>query len=320
MAATKAETHDTKFKGRQQQSGGSTKWLPKNPFNTGSRDPLHPPSKDENYTLFSGIPIIDLYKATLQSDEGKANASERARKQASPAIIAAGSHKGKVNWKRLFENENQCIIDHSTFGLALANLRNTRPEAPFLHTNLHLESWLSRLDELNTVEAADAYWGISRGIEVIPSNPDRIPTTTPNYFDKKHEDLVREEIKRVVQDGYICSYDELKAIWPDLPDGLSDSLGLGFIVKTRPDGTLKVRLIIDCSRPDGCSVNSEIKDYSTALPTVVEFARYLQEGDWMVSADIADAFHNLGLQPHNWSNVGMNVSLDTNEGIDLAYT
>ena len=71
-----------------------------------------------------------------------------------------------------------------------------------------------------------------------------------------------------MQDGYISTYEELRAIWPDLPEKVTDSLGLGFVVKAAPGGGLKVRLILDCSRPSEGSVNSNIKDYSTTLPTV----------------------------------------------------
>ena len=39
----------------------------------------------------------------------------------------------------------------------------------------------------------------------------------------------------------------------------------------------------------------------------------------MASADIADAYMNLGLQPDNWKNITLNIALDSNKSIDLAY-
>jgi hypothetical protein len=304
----------------EQLSGAPSIWPSKNPFNAKSKSPLHPPSKDAFYTLMSGVPIIDLYKATIGSHAEKSKIAELACSQECPATIKCGSTKGVTVWKKLFETENVSISSLSTFGTALAALRLNKPNAPFLHTNLHVEAWLTKLINLNSVEAADAYWAVSRGLEIIPPNLDREPTVTPNYYDKQHEFLVKKEIKRVMQDGYISTYEELRAIWPDLPEKVTDSLGLGFVVKAAPGGGLKVRLILDCSRPSEGSVNSNIKDYSTTLPTVVEFARFLRPGDWMASADIADAYMNLGLQPDNWSNVAINISLDSDVNIDIAYS
>ena len=298
-----------------------SKWKPKNPFNTDSKDPLRPPSKDDQYTLFTGTPICKLHQATHNSQAYKHNLRDKATQQTRPATIQCGSTNGINDWNDIFHLENTAICELSNFGIALAVLRLQKPRAPYLHTNMHVGEWLARLSKLNTVEAADAFWGISRGFEIISPDLEREPTKTKNYYDPEHESLVRSEIRRILQDGYISTYEDLRIIWPDLPEKVTDSLGLGFIVKKNPAGGLKVRLVLDCSRPtDGLSVNSNIKDYSTTLPTVVEFARFLQPGDWMASADIADAYMNLGLQPDNWSNVAINVSLDSDSSVDLAYT
>jgi hypothetical protein len=293
----------------------------KNPINHGSRDPLKPPSNFPDYGLFTGIPISVLRETAEKADNNSSWSSTKseALAQSQPPVLRCGSTKGRVNWANLFKKENDSVTGNSTFGKALAKLRVLRLGAPFIHTNLHLEQWLARLQRIDTVEAADAYWGVSRGLEVVPHTEVRDTTNTPNYYDEAHADLVRTELKRVMQDGYICTYDELRTIWPSLPEEVGDSLGLGFVVKTKADGTIKVRLIIDASRPSGSSVNSCIKEFSTALPTVFEFARHLHEGDWMASADIADAYMNLGLQPDNWKNITLNIALDSNKNIDLAY-
>ena len=304
--------------GEKSETGNT--WIPKNPFNTDSRDPLHPPSKDKFYTLFSGTPILTLETAAAESETVRIKLMHEAVDQHFPQAIKCGSTKGVNNWRHIFDAENAEISNLSSFGAALAVLRLNNPKAPFLHTNLHVGNWLTRLAKINTVESADAYWSISRGLEIIPPNINRENTDTANYYDSEHEKLVRNEIKRVMQDGYISTYEELRVIWPDLPEKVADSIGLGFVVKSNADGSLKVRLILDCSRPSGESVNSHIKDYSTALPTVVEFARGLHAGDWMASADIADAYMNLPLKPHNWSNVTINISLDSDRNVDIAYT
>ena len=296
-------------------------WPPKNPINHGSRDPLHPPSNSVNYTLFTGIPISTLLKATEANRATATATSSAALAQTQPRTIACGSTRGVVHWKELFESENNAIKTLSCFGRALSQLRVLRPSAPYLHTNLHLQEWLQRLEHIGTAEAADGYWGVSRGLEVVPSDTTRAATATPNYYDQTHKELLRSEVKRIIQDGYLCTYADLKLIWPGLPANVKDTLGLGFVVKTNADGTVKkVRLIIDGSRPSGASVNDAIQEWSTALPTVFEFVRDLRQGDWLVSADIGDAYHNLGLQPDNWSNVTFKLATESdNEEVDLCY-
>jgi len=220
----------------------NNKFSKKNPINEGSKDPLKPPSASQDYCLFTGFPIRDLEGP--DSTQSKHALIKQALKLPQIPHIPCGSHNAKINWKRLHKLEQQALRlgISNNFAIALAILKTNHPKAPPLHTNLALESWLLRLQKLGSKEAADGYWGLSRGFEVIPEHIKREPTKTPNYVKHEHQSLLQEEIKRILQDGYIASYDELQKIW-NLPDIPTDTIALGFIVKKRSDGTLKVILL-----------------------------------------------------------------------------
>ena len=236
-----------------------------------------------------------------------------------PKQIICGSNEAVNNWKNIWNSENAIISKNKPFGAAIMTLRLWEPNAPYLHTNLDLQIWLNRLYKIGTIEAADAYWGISRGLELLPKTLKREATSTPNYFKKEHTPYVKEELERVFASKHIASYEEIRKIFPSLPSVPEDRLGLGFVLKEKDDGTLKFRLIVDASRPEGESVNSKMAEYATALPTVSNFARHMEKNNYFAMADVADAFMNLGLKPYNWKNVVINFNMN-GSNVDLAYT
>ena len=235
-------------------------------------------------------------------------------------VIPCGSSNSVLDGELLWTQENEIIAQSSNFGFALAKLRIWEKDAPRIHTNLNLHEWLKSLSNLDTVETADAYWGVSRGVEILDKNLKRQNTNTPNYFKKEHSKLFAQEIERVCKEGYICDYDDLVKIWPNLPIEPQDVLGCGFVVKQREDGTLKLRLIVDCSRPSYHGVNAHVKEYGTSLPTVFSMSKHMQPNAFFAMADIADAFMNLGLKPHNWKNIVVNVDDFHGKNTNLAYT
>jgi hypothetical protein len=250
----------------------------------------------------------------------------KARALAPPQVVICGEHKGKENWKKLHKTEGTIMASGSDFGHALAILKLRTPSAPIVHTNLHLPTWLAELSNLNTIEAADCYYGLSRGMELLPESLKRPDTETPNYFKSEHAEHVDFEIKRVLKDQHLAKYSDLRKIWPSLPETPHDRLGLGFVLKIKVCDTtgkekFKRRLIIDASRPSkpvNNSVNRHIPEAATTLPTTAQFASHAHRDDWFAAADIADAFMNLGLKPHNWANVSINICLDGTNA-DLAY-
>ena len=290
----------------------------------GSKDPLKPPSETELYCLFSGTPIIYLRKRGTNAKQRAMR--NKARALAPPQVVICGEHKGKENWKKLHKTEGTIMASGSDFGHALAILKLRTPSAPIVHTNLHLPTWLAELSNLNTIEAADCYYGLSRGMELLPESLKRPDTETPNYFKSEHAEHVDFEIKRVLKDQHLAKYSDLRKIWPSLPETPHDRLGLGFVLKIKVCDTtgkekFKRRLIIDASRPSrpvNNSVNRHIPEAATTLPTTAQFASHAHRDDWFAAADIADAFMNLGLKPHNWANVSINICLDGTNA-DLAY-
>ena len=207
------------------------------------------------------------------------------------------------------------------------------PKAPYVHTNLHLPTWLNELSKLDTIEAADCYHGLARGMELMPESLKRPDTETPNYFKSEHAEHVDFEINRVLQDQHLAKYSDLMKIWPNVPETPHDRLGLGFVLKIKVCGatgkeSFKRRLIIDASRPAqpvNNSVNRHIPEVATTLPTTAQFVGHAHRNDFIFppkrlvrGIHIADAFMNLGLKPHNWANVSINVCLDGSNA-DLAY-
>ena len=285
----------------------------KNPINKGSKDPLLPPSRQKHFTIFSGVPI-----RTLSRPLGKATLSHKARllSEASspsfdPWVIAAGHATAKVEWKRLHTLEVAAIESGTPFGIALLWLHAVRSGEPYIHTNLELEEWFTQLRNIGTVESADCFWALSRGVQIIPPHPPRAPTRTPNYNKPEDEPHMIQEFERVMRSGYICTWEELRSVYPDLQDWPTDILGSSVVIKEREEvdehgnRVLKVRIIVDASRPAKRSVNDFCPESSTTLPTVIEMGASMIENTWAALGDISDAFHNVALSPKSWANVTM---------------
>ena len=285
----------------------------KNPINKGSKDPLRPPSRQEHFTIFSGVPIH-----TLSLPLGKSSLLHAARLRAeassltfSPWVIAAGHATAKVDWRRLHALELDAIGAGTPFGNALLWLHAVRANEPYIHTNLYLEEWLAHLRRIGTVESADCFWALSRGIQIIPPHPSRAPTRTPNYNKPEDESHMIQEFERVMRSGYICTWKELRTVYPDLQEWPTDILGTSVVIKERDEidiqgnRILKVRIIIDASRPTKRSVNDFCPESSTTLPTVIEMGACMIKNTWAALGDISDAFHNVALSPKSWANVSM---------------
>ena len=320
LAVSKRSTNE---KGKNKLPGEkiirTTTFARKNPVNAGSKDALKPPSQSINYTLFSGFPIKELSNKGKDETWLSTSSIKNVLSQINPKVLICGNNGSTNDWNKLFLLENKMIRSSTIFGLALAKLREWEPKAPYLHTDLNLLRWLVNLSRVGSIEAADAYWGVSRGLELLPKDLTRASTSTPNYFKKEHTPYVKSELERVFKQKHIASYEDLKTIFPSLPDQPEDRLGLGFVLKERDDGTLKFRLIVDASRPEGTSVNAHMKEYGTVLPTVLQFAEQTTKDSFFAMADVADAYMNLGLKPYNWKNVIINFDLD-GSNVDLAYT
>ena len=212
-----------------------TRHQAKNPINKGSKDPLKPPSSSLDYTLFSGVPINKLTSPKNLQDRKALQKKALDTPRHNPIIC--GKFQQNIDWKRLANLEKDEIAKGSTFGVALAILTIRDARQPPLHSSLHLLPWFMRLRKVGTIEAADGYWGVSRGVEILPKNLQRDPTSTPNYYKKEHEAHVQEEVERVMKDGHLLPYEKIKEIWQDAPEVPFDKVALGFLVKDKIDAS-----------------------------------------------------------------------------------
>ena len=309
----------------------------KNPINHNSKDAKLPPSADHDFTIGSGASIRKL-QLPLTKEERIFKHKWSSQSLPMPEILPCGGVTGKVCWAKLFQQEKSMMRTSGKFANAILKLHHTFPNAPYVHTDLHLHEWWKLLKQLNTATAADIYWTVSRGVNLIHEQiqEQRATTHTPNYFDKELTPLVRQELQRVLQDKRIIPYETLHKLLPHiLPPRPMDRIALGFIVKTRDDNTLKLRLIVDCSRgyseqnEDGKdrargvseSVNASIRDWSTCLPRMQEFARHLKKGRFTAMGDVSDAFMNIALAPHLWGSMTISFDLqDDGQVKDYCYT
>ena len=290
---------------------------------------MFPPSAHADYTIFSGC-AIRLLKRPIPNEllKHKDHICRQLQKKA-PTVLPGGKASAITNWKQLASSEANILRQqNSEFSIALYWLHYSKPNEPYVHSGLEVHSWLKRLSKINTAEAADAYWAISRGLHIIDEKhvANRQPSETPNYFKDKDKHLVIQELKRIMKAGHLVKYEELKRLLPTLPD-VPERLGLGFVVKvkgideTTGEVKLKLRLIIDASRPGPPqrSINSLISDFSTVLPTVDTIAPHMNPHHWACLADVGDAFHNLPTNPKSWSHLGIRININDEE-TDLCYT
>ena len=327
------KSHHLRYVGTAHISYTDATYDHKNPINKGSRDPLHPPSNQLHYTLFSGVPIKALNRphSPLALQYKELITTRAHDKHYSPPVIAIGKTTGTCPWKSISIFEAAIINSESTFGKALLWLHTIRTNESYQHTNLHLLVWLQQLSKLNTREAADCWWGISRGVEITPASLKRPSTRTPNYHKSEDEDQLIDEFHRIIKSGYMATWDDLKKVYPDLQDSPIDILGASIVIKIKEEigehGELlyKLRIIIDASRPKHNSVNKFCRDSSTALPTVIEMATHMKKDTWAAMGDISDAFHNICIAPNNWANIAVELPTvadsdeSTKEKTTLAY-
>ena len=118
-------------------------------------------------------------------------------------------------------------------------------------------------------------------------------------------ELSGAEVDRLIEKGYAVKYES----WQDVIEALGEVLvsKLACIVKTREDGTLKVRNVLDLRRSgynDGVQLKERIvlprvKDLVEDVCDLKRCAGNSEECYGMV-ADFEDAFHTLQVDPSEW--------------------
>lgn len=184
----------------------------------------------------------------------------------------------------LQELELQVVGTDTIFGRELARLL-LYDDGQVQQSELHLSSWLSELSQsASPLQAAHAYWAVSRGVRFLPRGHRRPRTRSPNYFKAEHRDVVAAEFRRLCSHGYVC---EVSDFTP------SDVLALGCVVKACG----KVRCVVNASGPQGSSINDDIVDAGVAFPRLQDAGDILVRGDYMWKSDCSDYYLQFPLAP-----------------------
>ena len=72
-----------------------------------------------------------------------------------------------------------------------------------------------------------------------------------------------------------------------------------------PKGPGKVRLIHDCSRPEGLSLNSYAEIDRVQFQTVREATSFLKPGYYMAKVDLESAYRSVGVHPDDYESTGL---------------
>ena len=85
--------------------------------------------------------------------------------------------------------------------------------------------------------------------------------------------------------------------------------------KILPDGSTKLRLVIDLSR----HVNPSLHETKFRMPTMQDVVDDTFEGEWMAVFDLEAAYHNIRLHPETYCLVGFMVPDEKGEELFYVY-
>ena len=171
----------------------------------------------------------------------------------------------------------------------------------------HPPDWTAPPDTVDPDQAfalvcAELYVTLRSGFDILPlGTVVETPTETPNY--RSVVDGIsdcREEVGRLRKLGHLISWTTAQRRHSSLrgrarPDHV---LALGAVIKKKPSGKTKTRLVVDPSRgisrkpphDEVPGLNDSIDLPSCKLPTVQQAARALRLRSWFFKGDAVDAF------------------------------
>eukprot|EP01052_Picozoa_sp_SAG31_P068322 SAG31_NODE_27132_length_430_cov_40.737160_1_plen_143_part_11 len=104
----------------------------------------------------------------------------------------------------LQQAEFELVQSGSPFGLELSRLL-AFDDGPVQQSELHLDFWLRELSLSATpLQAAHAYFGISRGLRFLPRSHRRQRTHSTNYYKHEHARVVDKEFDRLLHAGFVA--------------------------------------------------------------------------------------------------------------------
>jgi hypothetical protein len=110
----------------------------------------------------------------------------------------------------------------------------------------------------------------------------------------KNYDFVLRETERLVQEGQVV-------LWPHKPRFTNP---LTVAVNNRPDGSVKLRMVLDLSR----GVNPAIPEDRYKMATLQDALDGTRRGDYQLTFDLKSAFHHLKLHPSCYELMGFAVT------------
>jgi hypothetical protein len=117
--------------------------------------------------------------------------------------------------------------------------------------------------------------------------------------------FVRTELKKLVESGRVLKVEEQPFCCNPMT----------VASKILPDGSTKLRLVIDLSR----HVNPGIQETKFRMPTMQDVVEDTFEGEWMAVFDLEAAYHNVRLHPDSYCLVGFMIPSEDGEECFYVY-
>ena len=151
---------------------------------------------------------------------------------------------------------------------------------------LCLEAWIKHLPTTDP-DREFILQGVREGFRITTQVYEGPPTRQKNYKSatcKENFSMVEAQIKTEVENGrYVICED---------PPHLISALG----AIPKPDGK-KVRLIHDCSRPEGGALNDFAMTESFSYQTLRDAAALIKPGDFLAKVDLSNAYRSVRIHP-----------------------
>ena len=153
-----------------------------------------------------------------------------------------------------------------------------------------MQTWESELAQARDPDSEFVLEGVREGFRLTTEVSSFTPAEVDNYgstTDPAGIGMVHEQIATEVANGRYIKVDTKPTIVS----------ALGAI----PKGPGKVRLIHDCSRPEGLSLNSYAEIDRVQFQTVREATSFLKPGYYMAKVDLESAYRSVRVHPDDYS-------------------
>ena len=162
-----------------------------------------------------------------------------------------------------------------------------------IHSTLNASIWESELQD--DPDKSFLLDGIANGFNIVDDNVNPLPADCENYLsatDPSVKSVVEKQIRLEFENGNYEIVNKRPVIVS----------ALGAIPKQNSD---EVRLIHDCSRPIGTSLNNLASKYSVKYQTVEEAVNLSSPGCYYVKIDLKSAYRSVNIHPDNYNLTGL---------------